>query len=126
MVSAFDTQYYLYLLYGENLDSINNYVRATSLGDEFFHKIVFIKDEIFLLCYCKNGIECRLRITEYGEDNKLYNLNTATINLELNQGGMESDIIALTEDKIAFLVPKLHGKKITIYIIDYFDNFNKI
>ena len=125
--SAFSMGYTLMLFHGVNLGQLDKYYRVAILTKEYYHKLVFLKDEKFLLCYFLNNTESRLKICDFREeDRKLIYLQNLNIRLEAYEGGMQVDIIALNGERIVFVVPKWHGKRITIFIIDFFDNYQQV
>ena len=110
-----------------NLKSIENF---EFLFKDAFHKLLFIKEEIFLLCYYSNTnylyyYNFSLIVIENkgdGDQDKLIELSFKT---NKKEGGYnaDSDIIVLSETKIAFLIRKLNGRGISIYIFDFFDKY---
>ena len=129
-ISIVSENNYLFLLH---LNSFNNKIKIlsnkTKLFNDAFHKLLFIKEEKFLLCYYpyenvpyyNNFI---IKIYEY-KNETLYKLGDFNIETEIKEGSknLASDIIMLSDAKAAFIVMKWHGRRISIYIINFFDNY---
>ena len=96
---------------------------------EDFHKRVFLKDEISLLCYSPyefaNQYILSLLIQEL-KNNVLINLSSFNLSNEKYEGinKFYTDIISFTETRVIILALKYHRKMISIYIIDLFDDYN--
>ena len=124
--SVYVNGYTLILIHEVILGVAENYFEIFKSSTELFHKLLFIKDEIFLLCNVVNPYTNRILIFEYREDKKLYTLLNYLINLENKEGNMPSDIIVLTETKVAYVTLKFHGRRISIYILNFFDNYKYV
>ena len=97
-----------------------------------FHKLLHLKDEILLLCYYSNYYRNHdtmviyiIELWEDGEDREFYGLLYFTIKTEKNEGTFwwDSDIICINENRVVFSVQKMHGRRISIYLIDFFDDY---
>ena len=125
-VSAFANGYNLILMHGDTLDPMDIFYNVDFFTAEVFHKLLFIKDEIFLIGYYRKATTFQFYIFEYGSDKKLYTLLSFVINLSNYEGAMISDLIVLSEVRIVFVAQKWHGKRITLYILDLFDNYRSL
>ena len=115
-VNVFDSDFYFY--------------RYPKVFKWAFHKLLFLKDEISLLCYysasySKHNV-LTIRIIELEEDRSFTILLDFRITTEIDEGTFwwNSDMISFSENRTIFTVQKLHGRRISIYIIDFFDEYN--
>ena len=93
-----------------------------------FHKLIYLKDEISLLCYnsIKYGKFLNVIVFELPEDRKSLNYKLMFyINIDSKEGEEldSSDIITFSENRVIYIVQKWHGCRISIYIIDFFDDY---
>ena len=124
--SEFVNGYNLILVHQVQYGIVENYFTVLSNNNEFFHKLLFLKDETFLLCYQLNSNFNRILLLEYREDKKLYTLLSYLINIEYKEGNMLTDIIVLTETKVALVTLKFHGRRIAVNIINFFANYTNL
>ena len=125
-----ESNYLILLRTNFNESSQKSYI-VNKIFEDSFQKLLFIKKEIFLLGYYPEENPpyyniFNFTIWEYSnENNKLNNLGIFTIETEYEEGRdiQHSDIIMLGEKKLAFIVIKWHGRTITIYILDFIDNY---
>ena len=110
----------------KNVNSIYTYIIDTLYKDAFY-KFFLLKDEITLLCYYPVDYLPFLDIVflEYNDNRTLYRLSTFTIVTDLKEGVKfpYSDMIKLSENKTAFVALKWHGRRITIFILNFFENY---
>ena len=101
----------------------------TYLFNDAFHKLINIKDEINLLCYYSNDFTKHnyLSIDMFqvdDEENLIFLLNFK-IKSEEYEGiyYYTSDLLLMTETRVIFATQHLHGKKISIYVINFFGEY---
>ena len=124
--SGFIDGFHLILIFEKVFGYVHNYYYIGKFQSEPFHKLLFIKDEIFLLGCYESSISFRILIYEISENDALNNLIGFPLAIENYEGGLASDIIVFTETKIIFVVQKFNGKRITIFIIDFFDSYHNV
>ena len=98
-----------------------------------FHKLLFIKENIFLLCYNSNENPPYYNYFNFFILKHLYDVDKFTelfsvsfiIDYKEGRYIQYTDIIMLTENKAAFVALKWHGRAISINIIDFVDNYNE-
>ena len=113
-----------------NLD-INKHLEINTLFDKAFQKLLLLKDEIFILCYCsKQGTGNALNIltAEYLENNSLNEILTYAINIDIQEGGFyySCDMILVREYKVAFVSQKMDKKRLSIYTFDFLDDYKNV
>ena len=113
-----------------NTDSEKTAKNITILFNNAFYKFILIKDDIMLLSYYssfKDKNILTVEIFEYIGDINFTDIIEFNIMTDENEGtyNEDADIIVLSENKIAFLVQKWHGKRISIYLINFFDYYRK-
>ena len=124
LTSAMTSSHYLILI-NFNLDKS---VFINILFDKAFHKLLLLKDEIFILCYFPKSDNYRalnVLIAEYLDNNTLNQILAFGMNLETHSGiyYYSSDRILLKEYRVAFVSQKKDRKRISIFIFDFFDNY---
>ena len=131
-ISTITDSYKLLLI---RLITSNNYkMTIYTIGNLFensFFKLLLIKEGMFLLGYYLNSNSIyysyiNFRIYRHSNENKLYKVLTFPIETEYNEGNITKacDVLMLTQDKAVFIARKWHGRRITIYLIDFFDNYH--
>ena len=103
------------------------YYEIVNLYKWAFHKLIYLKDEIMLLCY-NNPNDRRtlnINILELSENRNFYRLLKFDIYIEPYEGQYwwNSDMMTLSETRVVYTVQKLHGGRMSIYIIDFFDDY---
>ena len=119
---------YELMIYYKDLEKTSKYI--TTLFNNAFYKFILIKDEIMLLCFYSSFKDKNILTVEIFEDVGDINLNNIiefNITTDENEGtyNENADINVLSENKIAFLVQKWHGKRISIYLINFFNIYRK-
>ena len=108
---------------------IINEINISTLFKNAFHKYINIKNEINLLCYYLNDYNNRnvliiliFEITYNNQFQGIYGIELAT---DLLYGGYfyNSDLIFLTETKAIFIAQSSHGKKIQLFVLNFFNNY---
>ena len=105
------------------------YIRCPKVFKWAFHKLIFLKDEISLLCYYADSYQrhnvLTLAITELMEDRSFKTILNFTLTTETDEGTYwwNSDMIGFNENRTIFAVQKLHGRRISIYILDFFEEY---
>ena len=127
LISAMISIHYLILIN----NNLNNFVVINILFDNAFHKLLLLKDETFILCYfpdSDNHNTLNVLIAEYLEKNQLNEILKFGINIDLYEGiyYYSTDMILLNEYRMAFAAQKMHRKKISIFIFDFFDNYKNV
>ena len=123
-------------IYFTEIFEVNTYHKRYKVADSFkdsFHKLLFIKEEIMLLAYYSNDNSpyynnIIFKICEYSLDKHLYFLSEITLTTDYKLGSIKNaaDIISINENKFALLTLKWHGKRISIYIINYYHNYKDV
>ena len=98
--SAFIDGYHLILLYEKIFGAVYTAYSIAKFGEEPFHKLLFIKEEIFMLGSYTSLNSFGILIYENLEDDSLKTLLRFTLVIENNEGSKSSDIIVFTETKI--------------------------
>ena len=111
-------------LYNVNKDIRN---RTDITFENGFHKMLFIKDNIDLICYYSNFNKTMIKIINY-EDNGVINyIQNLTLTSEKNiEMFFNLDIIMFSENKSVLVVRDINGKNIEIFVINFFDDYKKI
>ena len=103
---------------------------STDIFKDAFFKLLVIKKEIIFICfYSSNDFSLNINIFDYDRINNenIYFLLNTQIKTEENEGRYKgkADIIFLSENKLVFLVKSFHGKRIIIYLINFFEDYAK-
>ena len=124
IISSVMTNYYLLLF---NNNSQKAYIIST-LFKRAFHKLIFLKDETFFLCFYSVSNALTIFTMEFDEQQKLNILFEYILYTEKNIGIFfySSDAILLTENKIAFVIQHLNGKRISMFLFNFFDDYQNI
>ena len=125
--------YFMKIYFVEN-DWVVKYYQIAQIIENNFHKLLLIKENIFLFGYYSvanppyyNYFYLYILKHLYDE-NQFTTLQAITIIVEYKEGVdvKHSDIVILSENKVAFVALKWHGRAVNIYILDYIDNYNNI
>ena len=119
-----DKDYYLYLAVG----SANMAVFCGASFDESFYKLLLLKDEIMLLGLNLNKQSIIFKIIELEGIDYIITLSQFSLRYELYEGDYYflSDALKLTETKVAYVIKKYNGKRLSIYLLNYFDNYKTL
>ena len=107
-----------------------NFTFSIEMFKNAFFKLLVIKKEILFICfYSGNDFSLNINIFDYNKTNNetIYFLLNTKINTEENEGKYKgkADIIFLSDNKAAFLVKSFNGKRIVIYLINFFKDYTK-
>ena len=107
-----------------------NFTFSIEMFKNAFFKLLVIKKEIIFICfYSGNDFSLNINIFDYNKTNNetIYFLLNTKINTEENEGKYKgkADIIFLSDNKAAFLVKSFNGKRIVIYLINFFKDYTK-
>ena len=117
------TTYNIYLLNWTGL-RIFDYFQSY---DNAFYKLLLIKDEIFSIFYypIKYYPYLNVYINSLNQNGKLETLSMFLIEMEVKVETYyySADVLFFTETKAIFVINRVDGKKITIIVLDFFDNY---
>ena len=127
LVSYIDNETYLLV---HDFTYEKNFTFSTKMFKDAFFKLLVIEKEIIFICfYSGSDFALNINIFDYNKTNNetIYFLLNTQIKTE-EYGGRyrgKADIIFLSKNKAAFLVKSFNGKRIVIYLIDFFKNYAK-
>ena len=131
--SNINKNYYLKIYIFDPLTKeIINQITIAILFKNAFHKYINIKNEINLLCYYSDEFNnhnvLSILIFEITSNNKFQGIFGIELSTELLYGSYfdNSDLIFLTETKAIFIAKSFHGKKIQLFILNFFANYENI
>ena len=123
--------YQIVLGKGELLKQNFKFYRFDFLYLWAFIKLIYLKDEICLLCYNSpknkpNKLKVYILDFENGDSEKKYMIFYFDFSFDLFEKAywFNSDIIRFSENRAIFVVQKYHGARISIFLIDFFDNYS--
>ena len=123
--------YELYIIHKHTLESKIKKWSIAPVFKESFHKLLHLKDEKMLLAFYPDDNSTyfnilNMEINEFSDEEELLILNTIYFETEYYEGSTinAADIILLNENKAAFVIQKWHGKRISIRIINFFDDYD--
>ena len=125
--------YKLYLMEDDLMGNLKNFYIISNIVKNSFHKLILLKEELFLLCFYSNKYNPYNNFVDFYILKQEENQNiVSTLHFNFGHDLYEgiyisaSDLILLNENKIAFVIQKWHGKKISIYIFNFVDNYESV
>ena len=120
---------HLLVLYIIDMNNLNKYIPLDYLFKNAFHKLVNIKDEMNFLCYFSNKYPqhnyLSILIFEINDD-KFSHYFSFTLFTMVQGYCYNADLIFLSEIKAIFAALHWNGKKISLYVLNFFDNYNHV